>query len=193
MKRMNLDRMVLAEAAGEADEVVPPAAVQQILQEDETILLALRPSAWFVLLDGGSLYLLIALCALFLAWLGHQSWAPVVLPEQQIFPAFATVILIRVIWKLFDWANRIYVLTDKRIISRRGVLVVSLVEAPLHRVQHSAVYARVRERVLALGTIGFATAGSDGFEIVWNMVNAPSEVHRTVLEAIQRYGRGPGV
>ena len=181
-----------AEATGEVDEAIPSPAVQQVLQEDETVLLVLRPSAWFVLLDGFSIYLLIALCALFLAWLGHQDWAPVVLPEQQVFPAFATVIALRVIWKVLDWMNRLYVLTDKRILRRRGVFVLSIVEAPLRRVQNSAVFARVSERILSLGTIGFATAGGDGFEVVWEMINSPTEVHHSVLEAIERYGPGTG-
>jgi len=184
---------VLNEAAGEATEEVPSPAIQQVLQDDETVLLVLRPSPWFVLLDGFSIYLFIALFALFLAWLGHQSWAPMVLPEQQVFPAFATVIAIRIIWKVLDWVNRIYVLTDKRILRRKGVIMLSLVEAPLRRVQNSAVFARVSERTLGLGTIGFATAGGDGFEVVWEMVNAPTQVHHTVLEAIERYGRGSGL
>lgn len=188
----DVTRTMHAEAAGEASQAIPSAAVQQILQEDETVLLVLHPSPWFVLLDFGSVYLLIALCALFLAWLGHQTWVPVALPEQQVFQVFATVILICLIWKVIDWANRIYVLTDQRILRRRGVITMSLVEAPLRRVQHSAVYASFSERVLGLGTIGFATAGSDGFEVVWEMVTSPADVHRIVLQAIERYGRGTG-
>jgi membrane protein YdbS with pleckstrin-like domain len=185
--------MMHAEAAGEASEAVPSAAVQHLLQEDETVLLFLRPSPWFVLLDGGSIYLLIAVCALFFAWLGNQPWTPVVFSEQQVFSAFAMVVVLRAIWKTLDWANRLYVLTDRRILRRRGVFVMSVVEAPLRRIQNSAVYARVRERVLGLGTIGFATAGSDGFEVVWEIIPSPIDVHRTVLDAIERYGRGPGL
>ncbi len=177
-----------SEAAG---ELVPSPAVQQILQEDETVLIVLRPSPWFVLLDGLGIYLGIVIVALFLAWLGHQPWSPLVLPESQVFPFFASLFIIRVIWKVLDWANRIYVLTDRRVIRRRGVIMLSIVEAPLRRIQHSAIYARLLERILGLGTIGFATAGSGGFEVVWELIATPVQIHGKILGAIERYGRGP--
>ena len=41
----------------------------------------------------------------------------------------------------------------------------------------------------ALGTLGFATAGRGTFDAFWESVAAPFEVHRRVLEAIERYGR----
>ena len=180
-----------AEAASEGIQSIPSNAVQQILQADETVLLVLRPSPWFILLDGLGVYLLIVIGALFFAWLGHQPWAPMLLPESRVFPIFGTLLLIRVAWKFLDWANRIYVLTDRRVIRRRGVILLSLVEAPLRRIQHSAIYARLLERVLGLGSIGFATAGSGGFEVVWELIGSPVETHARVLEAIERYGRGP--
>ena len=65
-----------------------------------------------------------------------------------------------------------------------------LFEAPLRNIQHTGVFARVRERLFGLGTIGFATAGSDGYEAFWAMIAQPYEVHRTVTQAIERYGRG---
>jgi hypothetical protein len=41
----------------------------------------------------------------------------------------------------------------------------------------------------AAGTLGFATAGRGTFDAFWESVAAPFEVHRRVLEAIERYGR----
>jgi hypothetical protein len=64
-----------------------------------------------------------------------------------------------------------------------------VVQAPLKNIQHTAVFASLRERVTGLGTIGFATAGSDTFESLWLMVRDPHHVHKTVLDAIRRYGR----
>ena len=178
------------EIAGDGP-VVPSVSVQRILQQDEVVLLVLRPSPWFVLLDGAGVYLLILLGGLFCAWLGHKQWSPLVIPESQVFPACASLLMIRLIWKVLDWANRIYVLTDRRVLRRRGVILLSIVEMPLRRMQHSAIYARVLERTLALGTLGFASAGSTGFEVVWEMIPDPVDVHHKVLEATDRYGRGP--
>ena len=170
-------------------DVLAPAGMQQVLQDGETVILAIRPSPWFILIDGSWVYFASIFLALLLAWLAHQPWSPVIIPETQIFPLLATVLSIRIVWKFLDWANRLYVLTDQRIIRRRGVIQYSLIEAPLDRIQHSAIFTRVVERVLGLGTIGFATAGSGEFEVIWEMITNPIEVHRKVNEAVDRYGR----
>ena len=179
------------EATTDTTEVdsIESASIQQLLQDDETVLLAIRPSPWFIIVDGGWVYFFFITLVLLLAWLTHQPWAPVILPESQIFPLLATILSIRVVWKFLDWANRLYVLTDQRIMRRRGVIQFSLIEAPLDRIQHSAIFTRVIERALSLGTIGFATAGSGLFEVVWEMVPNPLQVHRTVTDAVDRYGR----
>lgn len=181
------------EAASETTVVDPIASpsVQQLIQDDETVLLVLRPSPWFILIDGAWVYIFSITLALLLAWLAHQPWSPVIIPETQIFPLLATVLSIRIVWKFLDWANRLYVLTDQRIMRRRGVIQFSLIEAPLGRIQHSAIFTRVVERLLGLGTIGFATAGSGHFEVIWEMISNPLTVHRTVNDAVERYGR-PG-
>lgn len=181
----------LAEVTTEhGDASVISSSVEELLQDGEIVLLVARPSPWFVLIDGGWAYLFMITVALFFAWLGHQVWAPINVPETQVFPALAAALTIRVVWKLLDWANRIYVLTDRRIMVRRGVFQFSMIEAPLNRIQHSAIFTKVVERILGMGTVGFATAGSGTFEVVWEMVPSPLSVHRTVNEAIERYGRG---
>ena len=131
MKNPRTDIRMSGDATGELTEgapIVPSLSVQRVLQSDETVLMVLRPSAWFVLLDGAGIYLLILLGGLFFAWLGHQSWSPVIVPESQIFPACASILMIRLIWKVIDWANRIYVLTDRRVLRRRGVILLSIVD-----------------------------------------------------------------
>ncbi len=72
---------------------------------------------------------------------------------------------------------------------RMGVLRVSVFEAPLRNIQHTSVFRLLRERLFGLGSIGFATAGSDVFDAFWVTVRQPFGVHRTVVEAIRRYGR----
>ena len=46
---------------------------------------------------------------------------------------------------------------SRRVICRGGVLRVIVFEAPLRNIQHTSVFASLRERVMGLGTIGFAT------------------------------------
>ena len=96
---------------------------------------------------------------------------------------------LRLGWQALEWYSRVYVLTDRRIIRRMGVLRVAVFEAQLKNIQHTSVFTRLRERVCGLGTIGFATSGTDVFEALWVMIRSPFEVHKIVVEAMQRYGK----
>jgi uncharacterized membrane protein YdbT with pleckstrin-like domain len=74
------------------------------------------------------------------------------------------------------------------VIARRGILRTVLQEAPLARLQNTIVVQSLRERMFGLGTLGFATAGRGTFDAFWETVRQPFAVHRTVLEAVERYG-----
>ncbi len=92
------------------------------------------------------------------------------------------------LWQCAEWWCRVYVLTDRRVLRRTGVLRVSVFEASLRNIQHTSVFMPLRERLFGLGTIGFATAGSDVFDALWVMVRQPFAVHKVVVETMQRYG-----
>ena len=96
---------------------------------------------------------------------------------------------LRVGWQFLEWLSRVYVLTDRRVVCRSGVLRMSVFQTQLKNIQHTSVFASLRERTTGLGTIGFATAGSDTFEAFWTMIRNPFGVHKIVVEAIERYGR----
>ena len=88
--------------------------------------------------------------------------------------------------------NRLYVLTDRRVIRRRGIFQVDVFEARLDRIQQTSVLRLVRERLFGLGTIAFATAGTGTLDALWEAVDDPFAVHQAVTQAIDRYGRGAG-
>jgi membrane protein YdbS with pleckstrin-like domain len=163
------------------------AVARELVRDDEIIILLMRPSLLFIPLAAmGSIMLLLiltlglALLAAKISWIG---WT-----EQQAYALGIVALGLRIVWQTLEWFNRVYILTDRRIITRSGVLRVSVYETQLKRIQHTTVFMRLRERVFFLGTIGFATAGSDVFDTFWVMLRQPFAVHRTILDAIQRYG-----
>ena len=160
-----------------------------ILQDDEVVLLLVRPSTLFVLLGSLGGLTTIAVVTLIVAMLTIRfTWIPLV--EVQVYAAGVAAAAARLLWQTLDWIGRLYILTDRRVIRRVGVLHVNVFETSLRSIQHTSVFRILRERLFGLGTIGFATAGSDVFDAFWVMVRNPFVVHKTVLEAIERYGRG---
>jgi hypothetical protein len=159
-----------------------------VIHGDEVVILLLRPHPLYIVLDSlGSLMfiaimtLLLALMAVKLPWVGWSDSAALVFG--------AGLVALRLSWQTADWWNQVYVLTDRRIIRRMGVLGVALFETQLKNIQHTGVFRRLRERVFGLGSIGFATAGSDSFEAFWLMIGRPFAVHRIIVQAIRKYGR----
>ena len=164
-----------------------PHALQAVLHPDEIIILLIRPSALYIVLSSFGTLVAAAIGALVLAYAGQFSWSP----WSDVHAAAFGIGLagMRLAWAWLDWINHAYVLTDRRVIARRGVLRTMLAEAPLARIQNTIVVQSMRERLCFLGTLGFATAGRGTFDAFWESIATPFDVHRKVLEAIERYRR----
>lgn len=176
-----------AEAASidQAEALLP----RELIRDDEIIIMLLRPSSLFIVLASlRSIAAILIFTLGFALLVAKVSWLRTGWSEEQVYLLGAALIALRIGWQALEWVNRVYVLTDRRIITRSGVLRVNVYEAPLRRIQHTSVFMRIRERMFGLGTIGFATAGSDVFDTFWVMVRQPFAVHRVVTETIRRYG-----
>ncbi len=180
-------QMQSTDVAGQQPESVDIDLPADMLHDDEIILLLLRPSPLFIILFslGGIVAVFLATVAVLFA--SRFVWLP--LNEVQIVTLGTGLLAARLGWQLLEWYSRLYILTDRRIIRRVGVLRTMTFESPLSNIQHTEVFARLRERLFGLGTIGFATSGTGRFEAFWVAVRQPYVVQRTVIEAIERYGR----
>ena len=142
---------------------------------------------WFV---GPTAVILLAVTTIVIVTLAllaiRITWMP--WSELAAYAMGAAVAMGRLLWQCLEWWGLVYVLTDRRVVRRAGVLQVSVFEAPLRNIQHTSIFQPFHERVFSLGSIGFATAGSDVFDAFWVMIRQPYAVHKVVVETIQRYG-----
>lgn len=176
------------EAAGLPAERAQTMLPAELIQDDEVVILLLRPSPLYIVLSSGGSLVAIALVALLLAYLA-RSFPRVGWTDTQAFGLGVGLAALRLGWQSLDWWSRVFVLTDRRVLRRMGVLRVAVFETELRNIQHTSVLRSLRERLFGLGTIGFATAGSDVFEAFWVMLAQPFTVHKVVVEAIHRYGK----
>ena len=161
-----------------------------LIHDDEVIILLLRPSLLFIPLSCATSLIVIACVAFLLAYLAPyvenlKLWLWWTDTQALLFGCGLAVL--RLAWQALEWFNQIYVLTDRRVLRRMGVLRVAVFQTELKNIQHTSVFRRLRERIFGLGTIGFATSGSDVFEAFWLMVRQPFAVHKRIVEAMQRY------
>ncbi len=158
----------------------------QLLQGGEIIVLLIKPSPWFILLESlgalGVLAIVLA-CGMTLIDAGFIDRSNLGL----LIEGVGLVAMLRLFWQFLEWISRVYVLTDRRILRVKGVLRVEVFEASLKNVQHTTTVFSIRERLFGLGTIGFATAGTAMHEAAWTMIARPLEVNQIVVETMNRY------
>lgn len=159
-------------------EAMVPA---DLLQGGEIVILLLKPSPLYILLAAAGHLALIVGVVLGLGYFG-------VLTDRETMVLMVGLVSARLIWQFFEWLSRLYILTDRRVIRIRGVLRVLVFEAQLKQLQHTQSSFSIRERLFALGTISFSTAGTGLPEAYWVMLRQPLAVHRQVIQAINRYG-----
>lgn len=153
------------------------------LAPDERIILATRPSAWFILLHARApLIVAIMLAIVGLAW---TRLGPGVPDAGGLIVRLALVVLaLHLGAGLVRWLSRLYVLTERRVIVVAGVFSQQAGDVPLTRVQHVVVDRTFIERLLLLGTLGIATAGggagADGTIIRWLTVAKPDRIMATI-------------
>ena len=175
-----------APAAVGAVEVLPHL-LQATLGPDEVVILLLRPSLFYIPLSSLGTLVASVLIGTALLYAARFQWSP--WSEGDAILIGGGLAALRLAWAGVDWWYHLYALTDRRILARYGVFRTQLYEAPLSRIQNTVVVQRLRERLFGLGTLGFSTAGRGNFDAFWEMLRAPYAVHRTVLDAVERYGR----
>lgn len=136
------------------------------LGKGEEILIVTQPHWLYILLDRTWIFLLLLL-GMIATWLlvAGLLWKLVAL---LVFGCW-------VLWQLAERASRRYVLTSHRVVAVAGLLRQGVVDAPIRNVRQVTMYKSFPERVLGLGTLGFATAGTGGQDVIWRLVDRPGE------------------
>jgi uncharacterized membrane protein YdbT with pleckstrin-like domain len=181
---------IAAGARADADAVIgideAPAAAVQLLDGGEIVEFSIKPSLWFILLS--SLRVIVMALAMatgvaIFALGGGGGWTP---RSAVFFAAIVCVALVRILIGSLQWASRVYVLTNRRVMRVSGVLDVSVVDCPLARISAAHVRMAVSHRLLRLGTIRMTPADDRLPTVNWEHVSRPALIHERLVRAIHR-------
>ena len=173
-----------AEPASAARPVRSVAVPARLVSDGEQIVLALKPSGLFVLLVSAPLGL--AAMVVILAGFVLERIGAAFIDPRSLMAVCAIFILARLAFASLQWLSRFYILTDRRVIRVKGVLRVRVFECALCRIQHTELVLSLPERILGLGTVLFATAGTGVPEAAWAIIARPAEIHEIVIEYVRR-------
>ena len=163
---------------------------KRLLGEGETLVLELRPHAKRLVWPA-VLLLLIAPSAMFVAALvptgGLQT------PARWGIAVAASLVVLR--WSVFPflaWWNTVYVITDRRLVMRSGVLSRRGHDMPLSRLNDVTFSHGLIDRILGCGDLVVESAGERG-QVVLDDIPRVEQVQRTLyrLSDVARSGQGP--
>lgn len=151
---------------------------KKLLGEGEEVEMAMRPH-WKEMIGPVVVLLVVSPVATYLATVvpdgSAQTWL------RLAVMAVAVIVLLRwVLWPFLVWLTTAYVITDRRLITRVGVIARLGRDMPLSRVndvtfEHSNLF----ERMLGCGTLTVESAGERG-QLVLRDVPRVEEVQRDV-------------
>jgi hypothetical protein len=175
-------------AAAKAGWIVAVPAT--LIQPDEEIVLAIKPSGFFILVVSAPALAMLAMLAL--ASYLVDAGGLISLSTRTITATCMAGGLLRALIACLQWLSRTYVLTNRRVLRIMGVLRIDIFECGLARIQNTRLSLSVPERLFGMGTILFATAGTEQGQAAWLMIARPGEIHPIVVEYIRRAQRGTG-
>jgi len=188
-----------AEPASGRAEVSAHLVPANLLGDGEVVILAIKPSNWFVLIVSLPVLASAAVVAA-AAYLVDRHHVPT--PEHAIFFLAALAATARVAAGCWQWLGRTYVLTNLRVVVVRGLLSVRVTSADLAGLDEAVLAPSLPERLLGVGSIyclprRSGGGGSDARKafsaaraaVSWSTVAGPREVQEVLDDAIRRARR----
>ena len=149
---------------------------KRLLGDDEEVIMAMRPH-WKELVRPTVVLLVVCPVASYLAAISPDGDSQVWLRLTVIVVA-GLVLLRWTVWPFLVWITTSYVVTDRRLITRVGVIARRGRDMPLSRVNDVTFeHSGVLERVLRCGTLVVESAGERG-QLVLRDVPRVEEVQR---------------
>src|SRR3954447_3041887 len=151
---------------------------EKLLGEGENVEMAMRPH-WKELVGPVLLLLVLAPVTTYVLAIvaegGAQGWLRLALA------VVAALVLVRwALWPFLRWLTTSYVVTDRRLITRRGIIARHGRDMPLSRINDVTFnHSGILERVLRCGTLVVESAGERG-QLVLRDVPKVEEVQRDV-------------
>ena len=162
----------------------------KLLNDNETVVLDLRPHWWFMVGSTLGLVLGIVVAILLIGAIGGDV------------PKFGGGILVLVALVYFafryaKWTSTQFVVTTERVIHREGIVAKKGIEIPLERINTVFFNQSIFERILGAGDLGIESAGERGSE-TFSDVRKPSLVQNEIYRQMEAnsnrmYHGGPAV
>ncbi len=170
----------------------------KLLALDEKVLIETRTST-IRHMTGGIMSIVVALVMLLIAFwnkiftstnlpfisdlLNNANYGSIV---SIIFVLLALLFFIFFIVRYLRWVSTLYVMTNERVMTKRGILGRDLDDMPLRMITNVDVNQSVGQRFMGYGTVIFSSQSGARDDVVWKYVPDPIRVRRLVQESMDQ-------
>lgn len=165
---------------------VAKSAAAEMLEGGEIIILAIRPSGWFVILDSLSVMIFAGVLAAGLKIASTMPQVQLPIDLRTGLTIACGLVWLQLLVACFRWAGRLYILTNHRVMTIRGVLRPNITQCYLRRLAGADLRGNFFERLLGLGTIKFRPAESQDPPGDWEKISRPAQTVRKIQEAMSK-------
>ena len=155
---------------------------KKLLSDDETIVLETHPHWKTLVLPVLELLVVLGVVGFLVAVVGDR-----VAQYVSVGTAFILVVVFFVV-PFLRWRTTLFVLTNKRVVVRTGILSRTGRDIPLSRVNDVTFTHNLLERMLRCGTLVVESAGERG-QVQLTDVPRVEQVQRTLYELVEKAGR----
>ena len=171
---------LFSHSAGSAADVA--LVPQQVLEDGEIVIITVKPSLWLIPLTCWPVALAAGIAAGAVHLLGKDG-------------AGASVVLVLCLGAValktglatLNWLGRLYVLTNRRVLTLHGVMRCEVGHCPLEHLQDIHVTAAMDARLVRVGNLVFDCCPGGRGGTTWDYVGRPDRLRQDVLDAIARY------
>lgn len=157
---------------------------KKLLSEDETIVLDTHTHWKALVVPVLELLAVLGVLGFVLAYFDDlQAWG-----RWSIVVAAAVVVLLAFVIPFWRWRTTLFVITNKRVVTRQGILTKSGRDVPLNRINDVGFSHNLLDRLLRCGTLTVESAGERG-QVVLSDIPHVENVHRTLYELTQQAAR----
>jgi len=157
---------------------------ERLLDQGEVVILAIKPSAWFVLVYSWPIIAVAGALAA-ASYIAQASFQLDVRPSVVLLVC-AIMVVLQLFVACCQWVGRLYVLTNIRIMRVRGIFRVDLFQVHLKNVAEVVLTTNLPEKALAIGSLYFKVPNSTADEPGWLHISRPAETHEIVRDAVMR-------
>lgn len=168
-----------AVADGAVEVISAEQLAMRLLQPGEMIELVARPSRWSVLFTSARWLVVCGLIAVGAPILAPQTG----LEQNQIMQAAIGLAMARLALGMAQWFGVLYILTNRRVMSVRGLLHQHVLSTPLTEIRAIHLHRGLHERAVGVGTISIVT---DDFCQLWSYLRDSPTIRDKLLRFVSR-------